>query len=99
MCQELCVIHFLAVGFLTWIRKIQNALHQCAESIRHAQERNRHQHMPVNDPVKVQAVVSFDDKTVTDSQAENDRYHATQQGIHKATWAAVVAASIYAFIA
>jgi hypothetical protein len=54
--------------------------------------------MPINEPVKVDAVVSFDDKTVADTKTENDRTYTTQEGIRKATWTAVVAASIYALI-
>jgi hypothetical protein len=54
--------------------------------------------MPIDKPVKVEAVVSFDDKTVADTKSENERNHATQEGIRNATWSAVVAASIYALI-
>jgi hypothetical protein len=54
--------------------------------------------MPVDPPKEVRAIVSFSDKTVGDSKAENNRTHATQESIKKATWAAVVAATVYALI-
>jgi hypothetical protein len=86
------------MGFLRWIRKAQNALHKRAESIRREEERDRRQTMPIDEPVKVSAVVSFDNKTTADATAENSRNHATQEGIRRATRNAFVAASIYAFI-
>jgi hypothetical protein len=92
-------VAFADMEFIAWIRKIKNTLHECAESIRHAEERKRHQELPDNQPVEIRAVVSFSDKTAGDAKAENDRTHAIQQSIKKATWGAVVAASVYAFIA
>lgn len=54
--------------------------------------------MPCDKPVEVRAVVSYSDKTVADAQAQHTEDHKTQKSIKKATWAAVVAASIYALI-
>jgi hypothetical protein len=48
--------------------------------------------------MEVRAVVSFDDKTVTDATAQNNRQHATQESIKKATWYAFFAVTIYALI-
>lgn len=87
------------MGFIAGIRKIQDTLHKCAESIRHAEKRQRHQELPGNQPMEVRAVVSFSDKTVGDAKAENTRTNTTQESIKNATWSAVVAASVYAFIA
>jgi hypothetical protein len=46
----------------------------------------------------IRTIVSFDDKTIRRTQSEGDRQHSTQDSIKKATWAAVVAAAIYALI-
>lgn len=56
--------------------------------------------MPSNSyPPKVEAIVSFDQKTVTDAKAQHAEDHTTQESIKKAAWCAFVAASIYALIA
>ena len=54
--------------------------------------------MPPEKPVEVRAVVSYDQLTIRNAQTENDRNHATQESIKKATWFAFVAVSIYALI-
>jgi hypothetical protein len=86
------------MGLLAWICKIKDTLHECAESIRHTEERKRHQKLPGDQPTEVRAVVSFDEKTVADTTTQDNRQHATQESIKSATWYAVVAASIYALI-
>jgi hypothetical protein len=93
------VIQFVVMAFLAWLRKVQHALHECAESIRYAQERKRKQQMPShNDPLKVEAIVSFDQKTVTDAVAQNKESNATQKSIKCATWAAFGAVAVYAIV-
>jgi hypothetical protein len=87
------------MGVVTWIRKVQRALHRCAESLRHAEEDKRRHELPPNQPTEVRAVVSFSDETRRDSNAQAKCENATQVSIKNATWGAVVAASIYAFIA
>lgn len=55
--------------------------------------------MPSNsDPLTVQAIVSFDEKTVTDMAARNKESTAIQKSIKKATWAALGAVAIYAVV-
>jgi hypothetical protein len=83
---------------LAWIRKVQGALHKCAESIRNAEHRERDQAVPPDKPIEERAVVSFDEKTVADAKSQGEREHAIQESIKKATWAAFVAVSIYALI-
>ena len=86
------------MGFLAWIRKVQNALHEYAESIRNAESRKKEQYLPPDKPVEVRAVVSYDELTVGNAQADSKRSHATQESIKNATWAGFVAVSIYALI-
>jgi hypothetical protein len=86
------------MGFIAWIRKGKDALHECAESIRQAEERKRNQKLPSNHSTEVRAVVSFSDETVRDAKTQASCEHATQESIKNATWTAVVAASIYALI-
>jgi hypothetical protein len=86
------------MGVLTWIRKMQQALHQCAESIRNREGRQTQQHLPPDKPVEVRAVVSYDAVTVANTSAQNDRQHTTQDSIKRATWAGFVAVAIYALI-
>jgi hypothetical protein len=86
------------MSFLAWIRKIHHALHECAESIRNANRRKKEHRLPSDKPIEVCAVVSYDKDTIAQVKADNERNHTTQESIKKATWAAVVAASIYALI-
>jgi hypothetical protein len=90
--------NFYALGLLAWIRKIQYALHECAESIRNAQNRKKEQHLPPDKPMEVRAVVSYDESTVRDAKADSKRSHDTQQSIKKATWAGFVAVFLYAIV-
>jgi hypothetical protein len=87
------------MDWIAWVRKVQHALHECAESIRRSEERKRKKHMPVDKTTEVRAVVSFDDKTVRDSQAQAKEDRDIQKSIKNAAWSAFIAASIYAFIA
>ena len=86
------------MGFFAWIRKAQNALHECAESIHNTEERKKEQCLPSDKPVEVRVVVSYDENTVADAKTQAKREHATQESIEKATWCAFVAVSVYAFI-
>src|SRR5713226_2091385 len=78
-----------------WIRKIHDALPNHAESEHGADEGERDDDFP---PDRVRAVVSFDDETIRTTQAEAERQYTAQNSIKNATWAAFVAASIYALI-
>jgi len=49
-------------------------------------------------PLEVTAVVSYDEKTATDSAARDERSHATQNSIKNATWAAFYSVTIYAVV-
>jgi hypothetical protein len=86
------------MAVLAWLRKIQHALHECAESIRRAEEHKRKLKMPSDDPVEVRAVVSFDKEFVRDSAAQDERNHAIQNSIKNATWAGFGAVTAYAII-
>lgn len=86
------------MGVLAWIRKIQHALHECAESIHRSEERKRNKQLPPDKPIAVRAVVSFDDKAVADAKTQAEREHSTQESIKNATWLAFVAVAIYALI-
>jgi hypothetical protein len=46
----------------------------------------------------VHAVISFDEETIRAAESESNRQYRTQNSIKKATWGAVIAASVYAFI-
>jgi hypothetical protein len=82
-------------------RKVQHRLHECAESIRKTEQRKQDQNMartePPN-PLEVRAIVSYDQKTVTDATAQDKRNHSTQESIKNATWAAFYAVAAYAVI-
>ena len=55
--------------------------------------------MPSNrDPLEVKALVSFDEKTVADATAQNERSNATQESTKQATWAAFYAVAAYAVV-
>jgi hypothetical protein len=86
------------MAILAWLCKIQKALHECAKSIRHAEHRKRQERMPTDKPIEVRAIIAYDEKTVAEAKAESGKNHTTQEGIRKATWAAVGAASVYAVI-
>ena len=55
--------------------------------------------MPVDKPSQVRAVVSFDDKTIGDTQSEAKKDRDIQDSIKKAAWSAFVAACVYALVA
>lgn len=86
------------MSWIAWIHKVQQALHECAESIRRSEERKRNKQMPVNNPTEVRAIVSFDDKTVRDAETQAEKDRRVQNSIKKAAWSAFVAASIYSLI-
>jgi hypothetical protein len=78
-----------------WLRKVQDAIQQQSETQHDCDEVDRGERSPAQ---PLRAVVSFDDETVRATKAESERQHTTQEGIKKATWAAVMAASAYALI-
>jgi hypothetical protein len=84
--------------FIAWLRKVQETLHQCAEAARNAQHGERQKEMPADKPIEIHGVVTLDQKTITDVAAQYHQPNATQESIKRATWAAVVAASVYALI-
>ncbi len=87
--------------FIAWLRKIQHALHECAESIRRTEQCKWNQEMMRADPSKpldIRAVVSYDQQTVTDAATQDERNHTTQESIKNATWAAFYAVAAYAVI-
>jgi hypothetical protein len=86
------------MGFLAWLRKIQYALHKCAESIRNADEGKKEQCLPSDKPVEVRAVVSYDRDTIAEAKAQAKSEGDTQKSIKKAAWATFAAVAIYAFI-
>jgi len=78
-----------------WLREVHNALQEQPESSHDGEEVKRGQNRPRD---RIRAVISFDDQTVRTTQAEARLQHGTQESIKNATWAAVVAAAIYALI-
>jgi hypothetical protein len=89
------------MGLLTWLRQIQQAVHKCADSIRRTQQQNGNQEMArieIPQPLEVRAVVSYDQKTVSDAAFKDNRNHSTQASIRNATWAAFIAAAVYALV-
>ena len=86
------------MGFIAWVRKMQHALHECAESVRNAESRKKEQYLPPDQPIEVRAVVSYDELTVRDAKTDSDRSHATQKSIRKATWYAFFAVAFHGVI-
>jgi hypothetical protein len=85
------------MAILAWLRKVQQALHEYAESIRQEEQRKGNRLMErEREPLKVQAVVSLDEKTVAQITAQ--KTDPTQSSIKKATWAAFYAVAAYAVV-
>lgn len=78
-----------------WIRKIHRALPNHSESEHKTDELKRNEEFP-GQPIR--AVISFDDEKVRTTQTEAERQYANQKSIKYATWTAVIAACVYAFI-
>jgi hypothetical protein len=78
------------------IETLKNAIEHHAKAVSTTENADRH---PPSTIQAVKAVVSFDDKTVTDTQTENNRQYRVQNSIRWAAWCAFVAATIYAGIA
>lgn len=78
------------------IEELRKAIEEHASTIHATEERERYEHSARK---TVNAVVAFDDKTVRDTQAENERQYRTQRSIKHAAWSAFAAAVIYAGIA
>src|SRR6266404_2625212 len=87
------------LGLRAWIHKVQHAIEKYEGSIHARNERQRQKEPPVDKPIKVRAVVSYDDETVRSTKAEAERQYRTQNSIKRAAWSAFFAASIYAAIA
>lgn len=81
------------------IADVKTAIQGLMKVVRTAEERKRQQEPPPDKPKEVRAIVSFDEETVRDSSGEHERQYRTQRSIRNATWAAFIAASIYALIA
>lgn len=86
------------MGFLAWLRKLQNALHQYSETTRIADKKENERCLLTQRPVEVHAVVSYDKDTVAEAKAQACRAQFTQNSIRKATWAGFWAVSVYALI-
>jgi hypothetical protein len=89
------------MGFLeilAWARKIQHRLHECAESIRNAEQRKRNQQLPPDEPIEVRGTIALDQKTMADFAAQNQSNNPTQQSIKNATWAAFYAVAAYGVV-
>ncbi len=97
-CQVLLCYSIVQMRFLAWLRQIQNALHEWAESIRRTEKRKRDQQMPRDKPMEVRAIVAFDDKTIANTTAQDERNHATQNSIKNATWWAFFAVAANAVV-
>src|SRR6266567_1221204 len=101
LCQVFLCYNIMRMEFIAWLRKIQHALHECAESIRRTEQCKWNQEMMRADPSKpldIRAVVSYDQQTVTDAATQDERNHTTQESIKNATWAAFYAVAAYAVI-
>jgi hypothetical protein len=89
------------MGFLeiiAWARKVQNRIHEYAESIGGTNKREGNQQLPSDKPVEVRGVISLDEKTMANFAAQNQSEHPTQKSIKNATWAAFWAVSAYAVV-
>lgn len=89
-------IAMLLRRLLSGVQDVKKAIVANTESTHASEERNRANE--ASGHVR-HRIVSFDDKTVSDSRKENDRQYSTQKSIKWATWFAVGAAIIYASIA
>ena len=82
----------------TWLREVKRAIQEHSKSVHITEEAEKQENRPPDKPKEIHAVVAFDDETVRDTKAQSERTHATQESIKNATWAALVAVSIYALI-
>src|SRR5437016_5849465 len=80
----------------TRIEELRDAIQEHSKTIHAAQEAQQHSSRS-REPMPV--IVAYDKQTARQAQAENDRQYGTQNAIKNWTKAAVIAASIYAFIA
>jgi hypothetical protein len=71
------------------------ALRKSIDSIRDQQERHHQQQQQLPIPLEIK----FEENKERKQDAENNRQHRIQNSIRKATWAAFVAAAVYAGIA
>lgn len=83
---------------LAWARKVQQRLHQYAESIRYTEHRKGDQQLPPDKPVEVRGTISLDKQTMADFAAQNQSKNPTQKSIKNATWAAFYAVAAYAVV-
>lgn len=88
-------IRQILLSIQTWIRDLQEALQNHAESKHRTDEIERREHFP-RQPIR--AAIAFDEETIRNAKIEADRKHAIQTSIKNATWAAVGAAAFYAAI-
>src|SRR5712671_4934879 len=78
-----------------WVREIDNAVREQSPSRHQAEEIKGRKDLP---RYEVNAVLSFDNETIRTAKTESTEQQKTQNSIKKATWGAVIAASIYALI-
>src|SRR5579862_6158636 len=78
------------------LEEIRDAIKEHSRAI-HTAEEGKGQKEPASQ--KVEAVISYNNQTVRETKAENERQYRTQKSIKHAAWAAFIAASIYALIA
>jgi hypothetical protein len=89
-------IRYLIIGLGAWIiREIQRD----GQGQKRGKGAKGQNGPPVDQPSKVSAVVSFDDKTAQINRSEADRQHRTQKSLKNASWFGFIAAVIYAGIA
>jgi hypothetical protein len=78
------------------VKGVEKAIQENTKSIHSGEETNRNKPATTQ---PIQAVISFDDKTKGDTQAESNRQYGAQNSIRWAAWCAFGAATIYAGIA
>jgi hypothetical protein len=89
-------IRHIIITVRAWIGEIKNTLQEEAPTGHESEEVKRRKNLGRD---KIRAVISFDDETASSTKTEHQEQNTTQKQIRNATWAAVVAASVYALIA
>src|SRR4029077_12658826 len=78
-----------------WVREVERAIREQPPTNHRREEIKRGEDLP---RYEVRAVLSFDYETMRTAKTESKQQQDTQNSIKKATWGAVIAASIYALI-
>jgi|SRR5579864_909620 len=79
-----------------WVREVERTICEQSPTDHQGEEIKGSKNLP---RYEVRAALSFDDETVRIAKAESQQEQGIQNSIKKATWAAVLAASVYAGIA